>query len=329
MKHTNDGVSDYIRACAAIGFGRVRPEGGMLVFYQALNGAMVQFLQGLPAPMRSEAMLFCMRYAGIRIGDEIDFFRNYHAPVWSVMYWIADGRVDKDLMRDGIAAHAMAMFLHSLDDHLADGELPATHLTLLLRSQAWHLMQEALARFSAAVAGGPEAAENLIDDYYSAISDSATPDTIDEYCGRFRRQMATGLIVPQLTAMMASEGPALAASVRSAGESFGVAWRVLDDIQDLGPDIRHGRHTAIYCLLPEEGRVLWDSICSDTGTCDANDAFRRLGIIMKNSGIIATTVGLIREELGRASEFAREAGLAGLAGEYRTLMEPFAAWVSE
>lgn len=329
MKHTNDGVSDYIRACAAIGFGRVRPEGGVLVFYQALNGAMVQFLQGLPAPMRSEAMLFCMRYAGIRIGEEIDFFRNYYAPVWSVIYWITDGRVDKDLMRDGIAAHAMAMLLHSLDDHLADGELLVTHLTLLLRSQAWYLMQEALARFSGAVVGGPEAAENLIDDYYSAIGNSAAPDTIDEYCERFRKQMATGLIVPHIAALMAPGGSALAAFVRSAGESFGVAWRILDDIQDLGVDILHGRRTAIYCLLPEEGRVLWDSICSDTGICDANDAFRRLGIIMKNSGTIAAAVGLIREELGKASEFAREAGLAGLAGEYRTLMEPLALLISE
>jgi hypothetical protein len=326
--HLNS-ASAFIRACASINFGRPAPREEELAFYRALNEAMVGFIRGLPAPMRPEAMLFCMRYAGINIGDPLDFFRNYHAPVWSAIYWIAAGRIESGLMRDGITAHAMAMLLHSLDDHLADGEMPATHLSLLIRSQAWLVMQEALARFGGAVDGGADVCRELIDDYYAGISDTTLPGSIDEYRARFRKQMATGLIVPHLTAMMAKHGPRLATLVRSAGESFGVAWRFLDDIQDLGEDIRRGRCTAVYCLLPGEGRVLWDSICSDTGACAGNDSLRMLVSIMRENGTVPAIVRLVLEELERAAGYAEEAGLGGLAGEYQSLSGPVAAWVSE
>ncbi len=329
MNRTNDGMADLVRACASLNFGGITPEGGELEFYRALNGEMITFVKSLPASMQSEAMLFSMRYAGIRIGEELDFFHNYHAPVWSVIYWTAAGRIAPGIMRDGITAHAMAMLLHSLDDHLADGELPATHLTLLIRSQAWHLMQETLARYGGALNGGPDAAAGIMDEYYAAIGDSNAPDTIGEYCARFRKQMATGLIVPHLTAMHASGGPVLAGIVRSAGECFGVAWRLLDDIQDLGKDIRRGRRTAIYCLLPEEGRVLWDGICSDTGACAVNDGLSRLDGIIREAGIIGSAVGIMSNELVQAAALAGEAGLDGLAEEYRILMEPLLGWVPE
>ena len=51
-------------------------------------------------------------------------------------------------------AHAMALFPHPLDDHLNDGQLATSHLTLLLRSQAWALMTNALKRLADGVEEG-------------------------------------------------------------------------------------------------------------------------------------------------------------------------------
>ena len=329
MDHTRVDSATFIRSCAAINFGKIVPAGRELEFYHGLNEAIISFIKGLPGSMQSEAMLFCMRYAGLGIGDRLDFFRNFHAPVWSVIYWAAAGRLVPEQLNDGITAHAMAMLLHSLDDHLTDGELPVNHLTLLIRSQAWLVMQQALARLDEAVPGSARVVMDLIDEYYLGISDTTLPDTLDDYCARFRKQMSTGLIVPQITATIADDSPEYAALIRSAGESFGIAWRLLDDIQDLGEDIRNCRRTAVYCLLPQEGKTLWDSICSDPGACARDDGLRLIIDILCEMDAIKSIIGRICEELNRAAGFAAEAALGGLADEYRSLMAPLKARVPE
>jgi hypothetical protein len=73
--------------------------------------------------------------------EKLNLFRLYYVPAWSVIYWLiqsdtgGSGLTQVDI-KNAKAAHFLAMFLHALDDHLTDHQVPATHLTLLLRSQA-------------------------------------------------------------------------------------------------------------------------------------------------------------------------------------------------
>ena len=72
-------------------------------------------------------------------------------------------------------AHAMALFLHLLDDHLNDGQLPASHLLLLLRSQAWWRMKTALNQMVADVATGERIVNDAFDAYYGSIGSPPGP----------------------------------------------------------------------------------------------------------------------------------------------------------
>jgi hypothetical protein len=51
--------------------------------------------------------------------------------------------LDEGDVTNAVTAQSMAMFLHSLDDHLVDGQVSVTPLTLFLRSQAWTIMTRA------------------------------------------------------------------------------------------------------------------------------------------------------------------------------------------
>jgi hypothetical protein len=258
--------SSIFSRCASIDFGSICPAPGEKEFYGRLNEAVVELVRSLPRSMQAGAMLFVMGYAGLRLGDTLDFFRNYYPPIWSCLFWLAkegdDNYVPPELAAQGVRAHAMAMMLHSLDDHLADGEVPVSHLALLLRSQAWRLLHESLAPLAAAVPAGGDTAAELLDDYYSGITASTQPGSLDDYCALFEKQMATGLIVPLLLARAAGGQSllrnGLEEGVRASLVRFGTAWRLLDDVRDLKDDMAAGRRTGVYWALPVEDRRIWD-----------------------------------------------------------------------
>ena len=92
-----------------------------------------------------------MEYVHINVGEKLDFFKYYYRPAWSVLYWLTAQRHDRRIVSDEeidamLDGQAIAMLLHSLDDHLVDGEVRC-HVTLL-RGQAWHRMNEGFNRFA-------------------------------------------------------------------------------------------------------------------------------------------------------------------------------------
>jgi len=375
-------------------FGTI-PRGDVVKeMYAHLNDAVTDLARSLPRSLQAEAMFFIMGYAGLRLGEELDFFRNYHAPIWTCLQWISsvnDAAPSPKLIARGVKAHAMAMMLHSLDDHLSDGEVPPTHLALLIRSQAWRIMHDNLATLAANLPGGADTAAELIDTYYGAITATAVPADLDGYCALFEPQMATGLIVPVLLARcvehswnswgqsplrsapgegsepMKTGGDAergqsplrnsLEAGVRASLGRFGVAWRLLDDIQDVEEDMKAGRKTAVYWGLSEDGRRLWDNTMGSepvkiqqgvraheespmgsepvkarnrfragyAGSMGSEPAKKRtvsLTAIIQEQGIIDILIARICRELDEAARHAAGAGLKGLADEYRILAGP-------
>jgi len=307
-------------------FGGVHFSGAQHDFYQNLNNNILTLCDGLPESAQTDALLFLMKYSALSLGQKLDFFKNYIVPSWSVVYWLTHhtlgNRLSQKEINQAITAHAMAMILHSLDDHINDGQLPATHLTLLLRSQAWLIMHHSLNKLSGNMAEGEKTVIDLIDKYYSSINGTNDVDTLDLYCHQFRPQMATWLITPILILQKTNCQIEYIHSVRMAYESFGVAWRLLDDINDIEMDIRNGQFSSIYVELPLKMKKLWQK----RQGAEVNDDKKKRQIIigyLMNTDLIERIQNRIVKELKLAETVFKNCQLNGLAMECRCLLGPF------
>ena len=117
-------------------------------FRGELNREVLSLCDCLPQSMRTEAALFLMRYLQASFRDGLNFVNYFYSPAWSIIFWLhrtcPDNRKpDLKYNKDAKTGHTMAMFLHAFDDHLTDGQLPVTHLALLIRSQSWMIMNQA------------------------------------------------------------------------------------------------------------------------------------------------------------------------------------------
>lgn len=317
---------DFLLACSQLTFGTVPLSEGQAAFRRAWNREIVLLCRGLPASTQTDAMLLFMRHAGLSLDEEMDFFRSYYTPTWSIVYWLlhagASGQhLTPQDVSDARSAHAMAMYLHALDDHLNDHEMPVTHLALLLRSQAWLVMHNGFARLAEGVDGGDDLVAGFLDDYYASIRGSNAEATLDGFCDLFRRQMATGMIAPVLIARKTGRDEASRGAIQQAYGSFGVAWRLLDDINDIERDLTQGAHSAVYFCLPEDMKALWDAAPAEKGDPRTGRARAICDHVMENH-VVDTLRRRIREELGSAAALAARHALAGLAEEFRCLLHP-------
>jgi hypothetical protein len=218
------------------------------------------------------------------------------------------------------------MSLHSFDDHLVEGGIAVSHLTLLVRSQAWRFMMDAIGRFCDGLPGGSDIAAGLINDYYGAITKEETPPDLDGYCELFRKQMATWVVMPSLCARKAGKSEEFITSLRGSYECFGIAWRLLDDIQDLEADMADGAHSAVYVCLDDKGRALWDTRGQSTGK-GADKRSERICAMVRDAAILEVIAKRIVAELDKAAKLADGIGLGGLGDEYRVLAGPVREWL--
>lgn len=319
-------IVDLLSFCAAADFGGVSLIPEEEVFRRELNREMLSFCGELPRSTRTEATLFLMRHLRASFGDGLGFVDYFYAPAWSILFWLGRSsatKTDRRQMKAAMAGHTMALLLHALDDHLADRDLPVTHLTLLLRSQSWTVMNRSLRRLARETKGGTGIVAGFVDDYYSSIG-RHDETSLDGYCNLFRKQMATCLIAPVLLSMTGpgvGPGGALARSVEGICSSFGVAWRLLDDIQDLEKDMRKGVRSAIYACLPDETRKEWDRVKDEKDDGYEGCAGRVLGRIAADR-VIDGLRRRICAELDSAASEAGSCDMAGFGDELRSLSRP-------
>jgi len=321
-----DEFEDLLSSCSAINFGMIDISREEKEFYNDLNNEIMLLCKSLPESAQTDALLFLMDYSKISFGEDLDFFKRYYIPAWSILYWLIHrcrgagglGQID---IRNAKTAHSMAMFLHSLDDHLNDNELPASHVALLLRSQSWMIMNHALGTLADRVDGGEEIVRSFINDYYSGICGSAKTKSLESYCDLFRKLMAMGLIVPALMTREITSDVGFTDAVLTAYVSFGIAWRLLDDIQDIRIDMAKGIHSSIYACLPEEIRDSWNVDAEEKK--DKNNGYAQLVLsyIQKDS-VIDRIKERICSELESAASIADHFNMSGLGDEFRSLLRP-------
>jgi len=316
---------DFLSWCAQTNFGSITLSKTEKAFYDRFNGEILSLCRSVPNSVRTDSLLFLMQYSGINLGDKLDFFSKFYLPSWSVLYWLSnDGtpdakRLKKRDVTGAVTAQSMAMFLHSLDDHLTDHQISISPLTLLLRSQAWTIMNRAFCNLAEGVPGGKRAVRHFIAEYYSSIQDSKGLDSIDSYCDAFRGQMGLGMIAPTLLSMKMNGVSDFTRDLQMAYLSFGIAWRLLDDIKDMGDDMEKGAHSAIYVYLPEKVRAHWNTL-RDRGPARA--AKRGILIHIVEHGIIDKIRARIWAELETAAAMVEAYGLKGFGQEFRCLAQP-------
>lgn len=301
-----------------IQFGAVVLSDGADAFRREMNREVIDLMGSLPGAMHADAAVFFMQDLGIPFIPEFDYFRHYFTPAWSILYWLGQHpavlpSLTTEDRNHAKTAQAMALFLHLLDDHLNDGQLPPTHLNLLLRSQAWLRMNAAFTQLSAGVANGAEIVRSFINDYYASIGSPPPADTLNGYCIHFRKQMATGMIVPVLLAAKLTGDENFSVALQEAYGAFGIAWRLLDDVQDLDADMQTGSHSGIYFDLPPDIRPLWGQ-ASQSGKVQA---------AVQRNGTLETLEERIYLELAAAAATMDEIQMTGLAVELRSLARPF------
>jgi hypothetical protein len=326
--HTANQLIDRVLSiCAETEFGVVPLTEGAKSFRREWNHEILAFCKSLPDSTQTDALLFFMNHSGTPFGDEIDFLGTYYSPTWSIIYWLtqlkAPGRELAVLdIRNAKTAHSMAMFLHAVDDHLKDGELPASHLAILLRSHGWVKMNQAMQQLAAGIRDGEHIVRKLIDDYYAGIRSNRNDHSVDEFCDLFRKQMATGMVAPVLLAKKLSLGHGFADALQFAYGCFGVAWRLIDDINDIESDMRTGAHSVIYYHLPADLRKLWDTPAP--GAIHNDDRASTVLIFehILDNRIIERIKSRICSEIDRAIAIASDHSLSGWAEELNCMLAP-------
>lgn len=317
-------IENFLLSCSEIDFGAVNLSDGEKEFCSELNKEVFSLCKSLPESTQTDALLLFMEYFRISFGQEYSFFMNYYAPAWSIIYWLIhtkskSNRLTTEDIENARTAHSMALLLHPLDDHLNDGQLPVTHLTLLLRSQAWMIMNNSMKSLAEALDGSHQIYQDFIDDYYTGITSSEEIKSLNGYTDLFRKQMATGFVVPALLSKKISGDEKFTLSIQAIYGSFGIAWRLLDDINDFKTDMFKGSKSAIYACLPETMRKYWEK---DTREENSHRNKIILDFVLENS-IIEKILERLYVELAFAAETAEEYYLTGLADEFRCLARPF------
>ena len=183
------------------------------------------------------------------------------------------------------------------------------------------IMNQAFKRLAQGVDQGAEIICDLIDDYYSSIGTSDEMESLDHYCAFFTKQMATSLIVPVLMAKRMYANEEFARSVQAVYSSFGIAWRLLDDIQDVEIDMIKGTHSSIYVCLDEYVRGLWDNDLEKKKDRKEDYTKTVMDYVLKTK-VVDRIKARTCSELESAASRADACDMTGLADELRCLLKP-------
>lgn len=310
-----------LSALKSLTFGAVRLAAEHQPLRNWLNRRIPTFCDRMPAALRDSALLAVQahvtRYRACHVAA---FYDKYYPPAWTVIPFLAGscGGVAPSQVHDALSAQAAAMFLHLLDDHLTDGDIPIDNLFLQFRTEVWGEFREASGRLAGMDQEAKRTVESLVDLYFSRIHRPPDRPDLASYEEVFRGQAATWLIAPLLIAALAGYDTGQRRLIRSMYEEFCLAWRILDDLRDAIADAAADRPTAVFHLLPPEGRSVWHNMALDPSDGERSDAL--LGVL--RSAAYPAAAQVIHTHLATAAHASDELDLAGLGGQYRALALP-------
>jgi hypothetical protein len=182
-------------------------------------------------------------------------------------------------------------------------------------------MDRAFLNLADGVWAGRKTIQRFLDNYYLSIQDSNGPRSLDDYCDLFRKQMALGMVAPTLLSMKMTGLSDFTRDLQIAYGSFGISWRLLDDLRDIGHDMKKGSRSSLYYCLPEKIRARWTPL-NATNPAGANDSTRAILNHILERGLVDRVKERICAQLEKAASIVEAHNLAGLAREFRCLAYP-------
>jgi hypothetical protein len=307
-----------VEQCAAINFGAVVLDVTQTRWLDLMNRGIVDLCRTMPAAMQDSALLAIQKhFTGFQLKNLLNFFTKFYVPSWSLIAWmypppgvVTDLATDRSMaslsvteQEDAIVAQGLAYFLHMLDDHIADGQIPISHLLLQLRTHAWTRFTQTAAQLALPLENGSAIIQTTLDRYFAGIHDRRAVEGLAAYTEQFRQQLSTTLVMPLVIAHRT--GSAIV-PMQQSYEAFCIAWRLLDDLRDCAEDTFAGQKSAIYHLLTPQYQALWAEC---VGQDDTAPAWRSLKSHLETSGILPT---LVQETIGYLETAAQQAETAGL-----------------
>jgi CRISPR/Cas system CMR-associated protein Cmr5 small subunit len=132
--------------------------------------------------------------------------------------------------------------------------------------------------------------------------------------------MATGFIMPMCMARVAGIDNSTIELIQKSYESFGIAWRLLDDINDMEEDVKKKWRSAIYHSLPQNFQYLWN-------IKNMNKRYNKIAEILIKDAVLYRIIKKILLELKIAEKYSKKAGLEELAIEFSELYAPLVAMI--
>jgi hypothetical protein len=306
-----------LQACQQVNFGKIALTPEQSEALAGLNRQLIPFCQSLPSALQTGAIFAIQQhFTGFQLGNLQRFFTKFYAPSWTLLGWMGHGVIAGAELEQAIHLQGMAYFLHMLDDHLADGQIPVSHLMLQLRTQAWMRFTQGAEQLVPEEAERESLIYGWINRYFSGVHGPDTVDSLAAYCEQFRQQLSTTLVLPMIVADRTNHN---ANDVQEAYEAFCIAWRLLDDLRDCQDDALSGERSAVYYLLPLEQRQVWQG-CQ--GLEPHGVEWQAMTQYLELSGVLRAVVVEILAWLAIAQSAAARANLLGYAEELRQLGLP-------
>lgn len=283
-------------------------------FLRAMNDVILEIPFRLPLSIQQDCSLFILKYSRSSLDGLFDFFKFYKSPIWTAVCYATQRCNNKHICILAPRAISLSLFIHSLDDHLHDGEIPCTHLMLALRSELWRWFLETLYAFSDDD-GIRFEISHYIDRYYSRIGKNEYSG-LDEYSKGFSDEMAIVTVVLYIVLSCSSVNKIQQNIIIEAYEKFGCAWRYLDDLQDYEKDIASGVKTYAYFLLDAAAKKIWNKV-SEIKDSDNGQERKEVISCIESSLFIDDAVNGINNLLNDAANSTKKSGLTDLAQEYK------------
>jgi hypothetical protein len=169
--------------------------------------------------------------------------------------------------------------------------------------------------------------DKYINRYYSSIgtdpvgfTDPLKP-TLEDYCDHFRNQMANTTLVVDICTVSVNIEKEKRADILESFECFGIAWRLLDDINDFEEDLGSGTKNACFYALDSRGQSIYENICKcERGQSpkNRNDLFQH----MDAEKTLIKIIDLIISFLKRGADAAFRSGINGFGNELLVMAAP-------
>lgn len=278
-------------------FGRVALTPAELALQAELGESLRTVAESLPAPLRAGAAAFLDAEARGR--GPAGVLRKFPPPLWASLLPLRAG-LSAILAGEAGVGQALALLLHLLDDHLCDGQLACAPALLQLRTRAWSRFEAAVALLAAGDRGMEAFAAAQIDRHFAAVERARGPVALEAALANARAEMATWTIVPGLCAWRLG-GPAARDRIVGVLERLFVAWRIVDDLDDVGDDARRGAANLALSLSNDD--------------CIAIDRL---------APIVGALAARAVDELARAAAEAEVGGWPRLHAQFLALARPLA-----